>query len=194
MSTGMGDLTIGGGGICSICQSPLQHGEPTRDCVSCSSTFHDECYQHNAGCGTYGCDQAPETLKTYIAGDQQTGAWGDAKYCPQCNELIESRAMKCSNCKARFETRAPMTPKEYAAQLEMQSRLKRGTWIAVLLFVGSAFGIFAPITLVMALVILFSRKEIGRKAAGVSDLLNMASVSLSLTYLALMVAIFGFGW
>ncbi|GAB4150775.1 MAG: hypothetical protein Tsb009_25800 [Planctomycetaceae bacterium] len=190
-----GELTTGaGGGVCSICQSPIITGDPIRTCESCSSKFHDECYQHNAGCGTYGCDRAPETLKMYVAGEEATGAWGDVKYCPNCNELIESRALKCPACKATFDTRAPMTPEEYQAQLERQQRGKRNVWIAVIIFIGSAFGILAPVTLVGALVVLFSSREPGRKAAQVSDLLNLASVALSAAYLVLMILIFGFGW
>ncbi|MCH8829385.1 MAG: hypothetical protein IID45_07385 [Planctomycetes bacterium] len=184
----------GGGGVCSICQDAVQPGEPSRTCESCQATFHSECYQHNAGCGTYGCDHAPDTLKVYVSGEQETGAWGDAKYCPNCNELIESRALKCSKCKAAFDTRAPMTPEEYHAQLERKRIAKRTTWMAIILFVLSAFGVLAPATLVASGLMIFSRKDLGRRAAGVAELLAYAAAAVSLAYLILMIAIFGFGF
>ena len=42
---------------CSICHSPIAHGEETTTCPSCGLTFHADCWNENYGCSAYGCAQ-----------------------------------------------------------------------------------------------------------------------------------------
>lgn len=41
--------------VCGICQTGVQEGETCVTCAACGLTYHDECWQDNFGCATYGC-------------------------------------------------------------------------------------------------------------------------------------------
>jgi hypothetical protein len=41
--------------ICSVCQCPIENGEPRTTCSQCGLPFHEECWQANLGCSAYGC-------------------------------------------------------------------------------------------------------------------------------------------
>jgi hypothetical protein len=41
--------------VCGICQTGVEEGETCVTCASCGLTYHDECWQDNFGCATYGC-------------------------------------------------------------------------------------------------------------------------------------------
>jgi hypothetical protein len=41
--------------LCGICQTGVEEGETCVTCASCGLTYHDECWQDNFGCATYGC-------------------------------------------------------------------------------------------------------------------------------------------
>jgi uncharacterized CHY-type Zn-finger protein len=180
--------------ICSICQALVQSGEPLRTCDVCRTRFHAECWQHNDGCGTYGCSRAPQPVKMELLAGPESGAWGDTKLCPQCGQTLDSAALKCPHCKAVFDTRAPMTPEEYRRQLERKAAARRDTRLAIVMFVLSTFGILAPLTLPLSVAWIAAHRHHFRRAAGAAELLVCGSAALSLTYAILMVAIFGFGF
>ena len=180
--------------VCSICQCPVLYGEAERVCEACGSRFHAACWDENGGCGAYGCVNAPESRKITVITGTESGAWGDTKACPSCGETLASSALKCPACKATFDGRAPMSPADYQAQAERKSAAKRALWLAILLFVGSALGILAPLTLVLSIAWMATRPEMFRKAAGAAELMVYGSCALSVAYVALMIAIFGAGW
>src|SRR5690606_28157577 len=41
--------------LCSICQTPIQVGDPSTSCDECHLPFHIECWEENLGCSAYGC-------------------------------------------------------------------------------------------------------------------------------------------
>jgi hypothetical protein len=41
---------------CAICQSSIYPSEQTHNCEKCGLVFHDECWQENFGCASYGCE------------------------------------------------------------------------------------------------------------------------------------------
>ena len=43
--------------VCSICQCPIDAGDPQMQCPQCHLPFHSDCWQENLGCSTYGCPQ-----------------------------------------------------------------------------------------------------------------------------------------
>ncbi len=182
------------GGVCSICQAALQADEATRTCDVCSATYHADCWLHNDGCGTYGCKRAPEALKVTLARDLESGAWGDTKLCPSCGEELIASSLKCPKCKATFDTRAPMSPDDYHAQLARKAAEKRDTLMASLLLAASAFGITAPVTLPLSGTWALRRRAAARRTADTAQLLIYGAAAVSLAYVALMVVIFGTGW
>ncbi len=193
----MPDLTLPAtsrGGVCAICQAPMQPHEATRTCDSCQAVYHADCWLHNDGCGTYGCKRAPDAMKLVVSTRAETGAWGDTKICPSCGEELIASSLKCPKCKAVFETRAPMSPEDYQAQLDRKAAAKRETLLASLLLAASAFGILAPVTLPVSGVWAANRRKMARRAADYSQLLIYGSLGLSLAYVGLMVAIFAAGW
>jgi len=194
MSTPSADLPALNWGICSICQAAMQPGERLRTCEACNTRCHADCWQHNAGCGTYGCPKAPEPMKLVIAAGRETGSWGDTKVCPNCGDVLDSTALRCKRCKATFDTRAPMSPQDYREQLERKAAARRQTWLAILAFSMSTVGIFAPLTLLIAVVWMVTHRYTLRRAATSAELLVYGSGALSLAYVVLMVAIFAGGW
>jgi hypothetical protein len=194
MSTVPADLPALSWGTCSICQAAMQPGERLRNCEACNSRFHAECWQHNEGCGTYGCRNAPAPMKMVMAEGQASGAWGDSKTCPSCGNVLDSAALKCKKCKAAFDGRAPMSPQEYRDQLARKALARRETWMAILVFSMSAVGMFAPITLLVCIAWLVAHRQQFGRAATSAELLVYGSGALSVAYVALMVAVFGLGW
>lgn len=185
----------GPGRLCAICQGPLGNGEPVRTCDACGTAFHAACWAGNEGCGTYGCRNAPVSLKVVLAQESQSGAWGDTKVCPKCGQVLEAAALKCPHCKAAFETRAPMSAEDYRAQLERAAAARRTAWLAALLFVASAFGILAPLTFAAGAAWIALRwPAFSRRAAGVAELLVYGSLVLSLAHGVLLILVFGLGW
>jgi len=41
--------------MCSICQSSIESSVPRKNCNRCGQPFHEECWEANLGCSTYGC-------------------------------------------------------------------------------------------------------------------------------------------
>jgi hypothetical protein len=186
------------GGLCSICQSDVLAGEPMTTCDSCHAVYHADCWRHNDGCGTYGCGRAPESRKVVILPGEQAGiepgAWGDTKVCPSCGEYLVASALECPRCHAVFETRAPMSSQDYEDQQRRRAALRRATFCAIALFVASAFGILAPITLAVGGSWALARRRLPRRPSGAAELLVYGSIALSATYVVLLVAIFVAGW
>ena len=50
-------MTKTGNPICPVCGTPVESGDDKIVCPSCKVTFHQECWQDNKGCSTYGCKQ-----------------------------------------------------------------------------------------------------------------------------------------
>ena len=67
---------------CSICHALIQEQEAVHGCDRCGQDYHDDCWQENGGCATYGCEAAPIIDKPVVMPTPGQG-WGDEKQCPQ---------------------------------------------------------------------------------------------------------------
>lgn len=172
----------------------MRADEASRTCDVCGASYHADCWLHNDGCGTYGCKRAPEALKVTVSRELESGAWGDTKPCPNCGEELIASSLKCPKCKATFETRAPMSPEDYRAQLARKAAERRDTLLASLLLTASAFGIAAPVTLPLSGTWALRRRGATRRPADTAQLLLYGAAAVSLAYVGLMVVIFGMGW
>ncbi len=84
-------------------------------CPHCQLPFHDECWREVGGCGTYGCQAAPDVPKTETApSDEFVPGWVADKTCPACGSQIMATALVCKVCKAAFPTDRPMSTTEWA--------------------------------------------------------------------------------
>jgi hypothetical protein len=182
------------GAVCSICQGPLENGELLQECDECRARFHSGCWEHNEGCGTYGCRRAPAQLKVTILEGSHPDAWGDAKACPSCGAVIGSSALRCKSCRAVFNTRAPLSPEEYRLQEDRKAAARRAAWLSVALFSVSALGILAPATLILSGSWVAARRRSFRSSAGPAEILIYASCVLSAAYSCLLAVIFLGGW
>ncbi len=50
---------------CPCCQLPINPGEQVEVCVACGVPHHQECWQRNRGCATFGCQQAGSAGPVY---------------------------------------------------------------------------------------------------------------------------------
>lgn len=47
------------GKTCPVCQTPIKPGTVVSVCPACDMPYHQECWEYNGGCATYGCANAP---------------------------------------------------------------------------------------------------------------------------------------
>lgn len=127
---------------CSICKTLIQTSDPTITCSECVSEYHEECWERNGGCATYGCSNVP-TLKPASQPSVIERTWGDEKSCPACGRDIPSSLLSC-RCGARFPWADPMTAAQHQAWLEEQKIRVRNRRLFVALFLLSLFGWPAP--------------------------------------------------
>ncbi len=50
---------------CPCCQMPINAGENVEVCLACGVPHHQECWQRNRGCATFGCQQAGSAAPVY---------------------------------------------------------------------------------------------------------------------------------
>ncbi len=136
------------GQSCTICGTGILSNEQVVFCPCCNLPYHHECWEENGGCGSYGCDAAPEVEKTEtLSEDTYVDGWTTDKICPACGSLIKSNALICKNCKAKFPTEKPMTKTQWLNRPYEGSELDVIRLIIIIQFIATAFGIF---TLIMA--------------------------------------------
>lgn len=77
--------------ICGVCQTAVKEGETCVTCASCNLVYHEECWNDNYGCATYGCAEVnalkpgpdvsipTHSLPQYVAPAPNPGALGHTK-------------------------------------------------------------------------------------------------------------------
>lgn len=176
------------GALCQICQTATTAEDDCVVCPICQQIHHQDCWNEVGGCGTYGCEQAPQLEKS--AATKQLTAWGDTKKCPSCGEEIKSIALKCRYCEARFETTDPMTAKDLKRQGVRTRKIENLKVTIVCLFVGSVIVCLAPIVLVAGLAILLPQMEQVKKCGPFHTTLAVISLGLSGLFSLLMLGFF----
>ena len=80
--------------ICPICCSEIYSNEERKQCPDCNVYYHQECWDENQGCATYGCPSSP-TGKSVQNDTTQNVEW---KPCPWCHTLLPINTVICSTC------------------------------------------------------------------------------------------------
>ena len=68
------------GKTCPFCQSPLKSGADVVRCTQCSIPHHQECWEANGGCTTYGCRGLPENSGAAVTGSRRRPVKSDVRF------------------------------------------------------------------------------------------------------------------
>lgn len=107
--------------LCPFCQTTIKKSADTIICSVCRTPHHQECWDENGGCTTYGCiknshlqkteaiDIGNETLaslqNTFKKAPDEQGTFTRKPFneenttiCPNCKNLTELNSVFCNNC------------------------------------------------------------------------------------------------
>lgn len=175
------------GATCPICQVVVAADTRTVTCPACDQLHCHDCWAEIGGCGSYGCDEAPELQKSEPQATEQRAGWGDTKRCPSCGETIKSMALRCRYCRAQFDTADPMSRREHASRKDRQIEGEKVRKASIVLFGLSVIGLLAPLILILSGLFVLPKQKALKQAGGVYLVLGFASFFLSLLYTLLMV-------
>ncbi len=173
------------GAACPICQTEIGPTEPAIVCPACEQLHHRECWVEVAGCGTYGCKQAPSVEKLASEGPALS-AWGDTKRCPVCGEQIKSIALRCRYCKTDFDTVNPLTAHDVRRQVKHEQTARGLKTGIITLFVLSLLGCPAPLVAVIGPCVFLPNHKAIIKLGPTFVVLAYSGLGLSLLYSFLM--------
>lgn len=176
--------------LCPICQTGVASEELCVACPECEQTHHRECWWEMAGCGTYGCKEAPAVEKSETSVDTPLAAWGDTKKCPACGEEIKSIALRCRFCKTDFDTVDPLTVKDLRRQAVRDEKTESLHKSLIATFVVSLIGCLAPLMLIISCVLVLPNRDRLAKSSPLYWVMGYASLGLSAIYTLLMILFF----
>jgi len=139
-------------GLCNVCRQAILADEAVVRCPGCDTEHHQECWEYNDGCSTYGCDEAPdpEGLDTH---EIPASYWGkEEKECPVCGQAILAAAVRCRHCSSTFASAQPQNAAEFGQKATLDVKLRSLRKGSVWLLVFSLLTCTAPFAAVVAAV------------------------------------------
>jgi hypothetical protein len=103
------------GGNCPFCLSPIVAGQEQHTCEACGTEYHQECFEFNGSCGTFGCPAwteaqaaataaapVPERTTATVGGGPGTTPVGAAapavlNFCDHCGAGVSGPGA-CPSC------------------------------------------------------------------------------------------------
>lgn len=84
---------------CPICGCKFEDTDEVRVCPDCKTPHHDECWEDNRGCSTYGCKSASHQ-ETHTTEGTNNGLGNDSGMiaCPACGTMHPSTDLVCGSC------------------------------------------------------------------------------------------------
>lgn len=108
------------GKICPFCRAEIKEGESVKVCPSCNIPHHEDCWNANQGCATFGCPEhheapAPEVPVAPIAvlcTNCGTPLSEEQAFCPECGTHRPAvQKPVCAGCGTELEAGQAFCPK-----------------------------------------------------------------------------------
>lgn len=81
------------GKICPYCKEEIKEGETVKICHHCGVFHHEDCWNANKGCSTFGCTEHNDEIE----GNKQTAV------CSNCGAILDCEQLFCPNCGQKVE-------------------------------------------------------------------------------------------
>jgi len=178
--------------MCAICQTSILDGDTVKKCEGCNADFHEECWNENGGCATYGCEYVPQTVKD---AEEQETYWGaETKKCPMCSETIAALANQCPYCKEEFDGIEPASREDVRNRLLGRRKTSRssGSGTAVLVFILGLLGCTAPFNLLFGGIWYKRNRGKLKEASPAHNLLAIIGLAISVVYTIFIILIIAF--
>lgn len=174
--------------MCPICQTQIQPNENCVTCPGCDQIHHQECWAEIGGCGTYGCQQAPNLEKPDATDVATTTGWGDTKNCPACGEEIKSIALRCRYCNTDFDSVDPMTSTDLRHRAKLESKISGVKKNIAILFALSLLGCTGPFVAIGTPIYFLPRRGEAARAGPLFVMMGWAAIAISWLFSLLLVA------
>ena len=168
--------------ICAICQISILDDDTVKRCEGCNAEFHEECWNENGGCATYGCQYVPQTVKDDE--EQEQTYWGaEIKKCPMCGETIPANVLQCPYCREEFDGIEPTSRDHLRNRLlgRISSRTP-GSGTAILIFILGLIGCVAPFNLILGGIWYKKNRAKLKESSPTHNLLAIVGLSVSAVY------------
>lgn len=87
---------------CPICGCGFEETDEIRICHDCKTPHHEECWNENRGCSTYGCTSAAHqethTAETSSFGASYESGMSGMIACPACGAMHPATDLVCGSC------------------------------------------------------------------------------------------------
>ena len=84
--------------VCPVCCCEITAEDESITCIDCKTRYHEDCWNDNKGCATYGCKSA----KNIEIHNQQHNVQ-QLIPCPWCHTLLSPETVICSSCGKRID-------------------------------------------------------------------------------------------
>jgi ketosteroid isomerase-like protein len=90
---------------CPYCQSKIKTGADFIVCSHCGTPHHQECWDENGGCTTYGCRNNPATENkvNFVNEAEDIGNMSLDSVRASLRQNAEVKTIECSNCKSQID-------------------------------------------------------------------------------------------
>jgi len=95
------------GKICPFCKTEIKEGDAVKICAACGIPHHEECWNQNNGCTTFGCSQqnyqAQGTNPTAVCAKCGNPLGDGQAFCAKCGTPNVAQQTACGKCGAPLE-------------------------------------------------------------------------------------------